>query len=65
VDVDVIEDGTFTGRALPAVLTSAVAAELRPLLEILPAQLPAVEISVARGFDADSPWRLSKVTRTY
>jgi glucosamine--fructose-6-phosphate aminotransferase (isomerizing) len=65
VDVDVIGDGTVTGRLLPAVLPAGVPPELRPLLEILPAQLLAAEIAVARGFDPDSPRGLSKVTRTY
>jgi glucosamine--fructose-6-phosphate aminotransferase (isomerizing) len=65
VDVDVIGDGAVSGRGLPAVLPSGVAPELRPLLEILPAQLLAAEIAVARGFDPDSPRGLSKVTRTY
>jgi glucosamine--fructose-6-phosphate aminotransferase (isomerizing) len=65
VDVDVIGDGTVTGRRLPAVLPRGVAPELRPVLEILPAQLLAAEIAVARGFDPDAPRGLSKVTRTY
>jgi glutamine---fructose-6-phosphate transaminase (isomerizing) len=65
VDVDVVGDGTVTGRRLPAVLPRGVAPELRPLLEILPAQLLAAEIAVARGFDPDAPRGLSKVTRTY
>jgi glutamine---fructose-6-phosphate transaminase (isomerizing) len=51
----VIDDRTFTGRVLPAVSPSSVAVELRPLLEFLPAPLLAVEIAVARGFDAESP----------
>ena len=65
VDVDVIGDGTVAGRTLPAVLPAGVAPELRPVLEILPAQLLAADVAVARGFDPDSPRGLSKVTRTY
>jgi glucosamine--fructose-6-phosphate aminotransferase (isomerizing) len=65
VDVDVIGDGTVAGRTLPAVLPAGVAPELRPVLEILPAQLLAAEVAVARGFDPDAPRGLSKVTRTY
>jgi glucosamine--fructose-6-phosphate aminotransferase (isomerizing) len=65
VDVDVIGDGTVTGRTLPAVLPRDVAPELRPVLEILPAQLLAAEVAVARGYDPDAPRGLSKVTRTY
>jgi glucosamine--fructose-6-phosphate aminotransferase (isomerizing) len=65
VDADVIGDGTIAGRTLPAVLPRGLAPELRPLLEILPAQLLAGEVAVARGFDPDAPRGLSKVTRTY
>jgi glucosamine--fructose-6-phosphate aminotransferase (isomerizing) len=65
VDVDVIGDGTLTGRTLPPVLPRGVAPELRPVLEILPAQLLAADIAVARGFDPDTPRGLSKVTRTF
>jgi len=65
VDVDVIGDGTVTGRTLPAVLPRGVAPELRPVLEILPAQLLAADIAVARGYDPDAPRGLSKVTRTF
>jgi glutamine---fructose-6-phosphate transaminase (isomerizing) len=65
VEVDVIGDGTVAGRTLPAVLPRDVAPELRPLLEILPAQLLAAEVALARGFDPDAPRGLAKVTRTY
>ena len=65
VDADVIGDGTVTGRQLPPVLPDGVAPELRPVLEILPAQLLAAEIALARGHDPDAPRGLSKVTRTY
>jgi glucosamine--fructose-6-phosphate aminotransferase (isomerizing) len=65
VDVDVVGDGTVAGRRLPPLLPTSVPAELRPLLEILPAQLLAAEIAVERGFDPDAPRGLSKVTKTY
>ena len=65
VDVDVIGDGTVAGTTLPALLPSGVGTEIRPLLEILPAQLLAAEVAVARGHDPDAPRGLSKVTRTY
>jgi glucosamine--fructose-6-phosphate aminotransferase (isomerizing) len=65
VDADVVGDGTVTGRRLPALLPAGVEPELRPVLEILPAQLLAAEIAVARGHDPDAPRGLSKVTRTY
>jgi glucosamine--fructose-6-phosphate aminotransferase (isomerizing) len=65
VDVDVVGDGTVAGRRLPALLPVGVPAQLRPLLEIIPAQLLAAEIAVERGYDPDAPRGLSKVTRTY
>ena len=65
VEVDVIGDGSVTGDRLPALLPPGVALELRPLLEILPAQLLAAELAVARGSDPDAPRGLSKITRTY
>jgi glucosamine--fructose-6-phosphate aminotransferase (isomerizing) len=65
VDVDVIGDGTVPGRNLPAVLPPGIPPELRPVLEILPAQLLAADIAVARGYDPDAPRGLLKVTRTY
>ena len=65
VDVDVVGDGTVTGRTLAPVLPRGVAPELRPVLEILPAQLLAADIAVARGYDPDAPRGLSKVTRTF
>jgi glucosamine--fructose-6-phosphate aminotransferase (isomerizing) len=64
-DVDVVGDGAVAGRTARPVLPRGVAPELRPLLEILPAQLLAAEIAVARGYDPDAPRGLSKVTRTF
>ena len=65
VDVDVIGDGTVAGRRLPPLLPAGVAPELRPVLEILPAQLLAAETAVGRGIDPDAPRGLHKVTRTF
>lgn len=65
VDVDVVGDGTVTGATLPALLPPGTPPELRPVLEILPAQLLAAEMALDRGIDPDEPRRLSKVTRTY
>jgi glucosamine--fructose-6-phosphate aminotransferase (isomerizing) len=48
------------GFALPP----GVAEEVSPILEILPLQLLAYEISTARGFDPDAPRALRKVTET-
>ena len=52
--------GDGPGVALPAV----PAEELSPLLEILPLQLLAREVAVARGSDPDAPRGLHKVTET-
>lgn len=46
------------------VLPSGVAEEVQPILEILPLQLLAYEITVARGQDPDAPRALAKVTET-
>ena len=45
------------GHALPE--------ELNPLAEIVPLQLLALEMAMARGHDPDAPRGLSKVTRTW
>lgn len=50
------------GFVLP---TEGVAEELQPLLEILPLQLLAYEVTVARGQDPDTPRGLAKVTETH
>ncbi|MGW4027999.1 SIS domain-containing protein [Streptomyces sp. NPDC004838] len=49
------------GFALP---TDGVAEELQPVLEILPLQLLAYEVTIARGQDPDAPRALAKVTET-
>ncbi|MEV4500455.1 SIS domain-containing protein [Streptomyces klenkii] len=49
------------GFALP---TAGVPEELQPILEILPLQMLAYEITVARGQDPDAPRALAKVTET-
>ena len=48
------------GFALPA----GAPEELSPLLEILPFQLLALHVAVARGGDPDAPRGLRKVTET-
>ncbi|MET9552952.1 SIS domain-containing protein [Streptomyces sp. NPDC006645] len=50
------------GFALP---TEGVAEEVQPLLEILPLQRLAYEITLARGQDPDVPRALAKVTETH
>ena len=65
VDVEVIGDGTVAGRRLPPLLPPGIPDQLRPVLEIIPAQLLAAEIAVGRGHDPDAPRGLSKVTRTF
>ncbi len=49
------------GFVLP---TEGVAEEVQPILEIIPLQLLAYEITIARGQDPDAPRALAKVTET-
>lgn len=49
------------GFVLP---TAGVAEELQPILEILPLQMLAYEVTIARGQDPDAPRALAKVTET-
>lgn len=46
------------------VLPGGVAEEVQPILEILPLQLLAYEVTVARAQDPDAPRALAKVTET-
>jgi glutamine---fructose-6-phosphate transaminase (isomerizing) len=46
------------------VLPAGIADEVSPILEILPLQLLAREIALARGCDPDAPRALAKVTET-
>ncbi|MFF8814555.1 SIS domain-containing protein [Streptomyces pactum] len=50
------------GFALP---TAGVAEEVQPILQILPLQLLAYEVTIARGQDPDAPRALAKVTETH
>jgi glucosamine--fructose-6-phosphate aminotransferase (isomerizing) len=54
-------DGASAGFVLP---TDGVAEELQPILEILPLQMLAYEVTIARGQDPDAPRSLAKVTET-
>ncbi|MCX4446926.1 SIS domain-containing protein [Streptomyces sp. NPDC087866] len=49
------------GFVLP---TAGVREEVQPVLEILPLQLLAYEVTIARGQDPDAPRALAKVTET-
>ncbi|MGJ3189957.1 SIS domain-containing protein [Paenarthrobacter sp. FR1] len=51
------------GLVLP--LPTGVPEELSPILQILPLQLLALQLSVARGNDPDAPRGLLKVTQTW
>jgi glucosamine--fructose-6-phosphate aminotransferase (isomerizing) len=62
--VEIIGDGTLAGDSIPALLPTDVPPDLAPLLEILPAQLLALELAVGRGNDPDRPRGLNKVTST-
>ncbi|MEE1735257.1 SIS domain-containing protein [Streptomyces sp. BE147] len=50
------------GFVLP---TAGVPEELQPILEILPLQMLAYEVTLARGQDPDAPRALAKVTETH
>ncbi|MFI1886781.1 SIS domain-containing protein [Streptomyces jumonjinensis] len=50
------------GFVLP---TEGVPEDLQPILEILPLQLLAYEVTIARGQDPDAPRALAKVTETH
>ncbi|MEU0842204.1 SIS domain-containing protein [Streptomyces sp. NPDC005962] len=54
-------DRASAGFALP---TEGVAEEVQPILEILPLQMLAYEVTIARGQDPDAPRALAKVTET-
>ncbi|MFD8076634.1 SIS domain-containing protein [Streptomyces sp. NPDC059718] len=54
-------DAASAGFVLP---TEGVAEEVQPILEILPLQMLAYEITIARGQDPDAPRALAKVTET-
>jgi len=43
----------------------AVAEEVAPVVQVVPLQLLALTMSVARGHDPDTPRGLSKVTETH
>ncbi|WP_326652492.1 MULTISPECIES: SIS domain-containing protein [unclassified Streptomyces] len=55
-------DAASAGFALPV---DGVPEELQPILEILPLQLLAYEVTIARGQDPDAPRALAKVTQTH
>jgi glucosamine--fructose-6-phosphate aminotransferase (isomerizing) len=70
--LEVDADITVVGPALagnPRVgrlaLPAGLAEPLSPLIEIIPLQLLAREISVVRGNDPDAPRGLRKVTETW
>ncbi|WP_175410638.1 SIS domain-containing protein [Streptomyces sp. TRM64462] len=55
-------DAASAGFALP---DDGIPEELQPILEILPLQLLAYEVTIARGQDPDAPRALAKVTETH
>ncbi|MGW8883923.1 SIS domain-containing protein [Streptomyces sp. NPDC055749] len=55
-------EAASAGFALPV---AGVAEELQPILEILPLQMLAYEVTIARGQDPDAPRALAKVTETH
>lgn len=54
-------DRASAGFALP---TEGLPEELQPIVEILPLQMLAYEVTIARGQDPDAPRSLAKVTET-
>lgn len=66
-DTLVVGDRDFAARhGHPAVIPvgTDVPEELSPILQIVPLQRLALDLSIARGLDPDEPRGLSKVTRT-
>ena len=63
----VVTDATTAVAGATAVvpLPQAVPEALSPLVAVIPGQLLALHLSLARGLDPDRPRGLSKVTRTY
>ncbi|MGX1674299.1 SIS domain-containing protein [Streptomyces sp. NPDC055400] len=55
-------DQASAGFVLP---TEGVAEEVQPVLEIIPLQFLAYEVTIARGQDPDAPRALAKVTETH
>jgi glucosamine--fructose-6-phosphate aminotransferase (isomerizing) len=53
-----------TARSTVELALPAVAEEVGPVVQIVPLQLLALEMAVARGNDPDAPRGLAKVTRT-
>ncbi|MFI9205095.1 SIS domain-containing protein [Streptomyces sp. NPDC053048] len=65
-DLVVVGDEAEVARATAgfALPTEGVPEELQPVLQILPLQLLAYEVTLARGQDPDAPRALAKVTET-
>lgn len=59
------EDQVATASAGFVLPAAGVPEELQPILQILPLQLLAYEVTLARGQDPDAPRALAKVTRTH
>ncbi|MGW7350595.1 SIS domain-containing protein [Streptomyces sp. NPDC054784] len=55
-------EAASAGFVLP---TEGLAEELQPVLEIVPLQMLAYEVTIARGQDPDAPRALAKVTETH
>jgi glucosamine--fructose-6-phosphate aminotransferase (isomerizing) len=55
-------EAASAGFVLP---TDSLPEELQPILEILPLQMLAYEVTLARGQDPDAPRALAKVTQTH
>ncbi|WP_436493432.1 SIS domain-containing protein [Actinokineospora sp. HUAS TT18] len=64
VGADIVAVGSAAPADLPRILLPETAEEIAPVLEILPLQRLALELSLARGRNPDQPRGLSKLTRT-
>jgi glucosamine--fructose-6-phosphate aminotransferase (isomerizing) len=64
IDLTVIGDALGVPAATTFALPAGVEESLSPVLQILPLQLLAHRVALARGYDPDRPPGLSKVTRT-
>ncbi|HVK24093.1 MAG TPA: SIS domain-containing protein [Actinokineospora sp.] len=61
---DIVAVGSAAAADLPRIVLPTTAEEIAPVLEILPLQRLALELSLARGRNPDQPRGLSKLTRT-
>lgn len=64
-DLLIVGDERATGEHVQVHLPDGLAEEVSPVVEIVPLQLLARELALARGLDPDRPRGLAKVTETW